>query len=69
VCIAFTIAALNDLKVKLEDIMNAYLMAPVVKRIWTVLRPEFEIDKGKRGIIVRVLYELKSAGNFFAITL
>lgn len=63
--IALTLAALNDLEVKTADIENAYLTAPVSEQIWTVLGPEFGSDAGKRAIIVRALYGLKSAGASF----
>jgi hypothetical protein len=60
--IALTIAALNALEVKIGDVENAYITAPVSEKIWTVLGPEFGPDAGKRAIIVRSLYGLKSAG-------
>ena len=63
--IALTIAALNDLQVKMADIQNAYLTAPVSEKIWTTLGPEFGQDVGKKAIIVRALYGLKSAGASF----
>ena len=63
--IALTIAALNDLEVKTADIENAYLTAPVGEKIWCRLGPEFGLDAGKRAIIVRALYGLKSAGASF----
>ena len=63
--IALTLAALNDLEVKTVDIENAYLNAPVSEKIWIVLGPEFGSDDGKRVIIVRALYGLKSAGASF----
>ena len=65
VCIALTLAALNDLEVKTADIENAYLTAPVTKKIWCILGPEFGDDAGKTAIIVRSLYGLKSAGAAF----
>ena len=37
VCIALTIAALNDLQIKAGDVMNAYVTAPCSKKIWTFL--------------------------------
>ena len=58
-------AALNDLEVKTADIKNAYLTAPVTEKIWTVLGPEFGPDCGKKAIVVRALYGLKSAGAAF----
>jgi hypothetical protein len=55
--IALLMAALNDLNVKVGDVLNAYINAPITKRVWTVLGPEFFID----AVIVRALYGLKSA--------
>ena len=63
--IALTLAALNDLDVKTADIENAYLTAPVSEKIWCYLGPEFGDDKGKKAIIVRSLYGLKSSGASF----
>jgi hypothetical protein len=63
--IALTLAALNDLDVKMADIENAYLTAPITEKVWTVLGPEFGYDAGKRALIVRALYGLKSAGAAF----
>jgi hypothetical protein len=63
--IAFTLAALNDLNVKMADIENAYLTAPITEKIWTGLGPEFGNDAGKWALIVRALYGLKSAGAAF----
>ena len=65
VCIAFTLAALNNLEVKACNIQNAYLTAPVIDKICTVLGPEFAEDSGKMAIIARSLYGLKSAGAAF----
>jgi hypothetical protein len=63
--IALTLAALNDLEVKTADIENAYLTAPVGEKIWCRLGPEFGSDAGKKAVIVRALYGLKSAGASF----
>jgi hypothetical protein len=63
--IALTLAALNDLEVKMADIENAYLTAPVLEKIWCVLGPEFGANAGKQAIIVRSLYGLKSSGASF----
>jgi hypothetical protein len=64
-CIAHLMAALNDLNVKVGDVLNAYITAPITKKIWTVLGPEFGIDAGKSAIIVRALNGLKSASAAF----
>ena len=58
-------ASLNALQVMSSDIENAYLTAPAAEKIWTILGPEFGEDAGKRVIIVRSLYGLKSAGAAF----
>jgi hypothetical protein len=63
--IALNLAALNDLDVKMADIENTYLTAPITEKVWTVLGPEFGDDAGKRALIVRTLYGLKSAGAAF----
>jgi hypothetical protein len=63
--IALTLAALNDLDVMMGDIENAYLAAPLTEKFWTVLGPEFGDDAGKRALVVRALYGLKSVGAAF----
>ncbi len=63
--LALTFASLNDLEVKLGNVLNAYITAPVKKKVWTILGPEFGLDSGKSAIIVRALYGLKSAGAAF----
>ena len=63
--IALTVAALNGLEVKAGDVMNAYVTAPVKEKIWTTLGPEHGPDAGKKAIIVRALYGLKSSGAAF----
>ncbi len=65
VCIALLMAALNDLNVKVGDVLNAYITAPFTEKVWTVLGPEFGTDAGKSAIIVCALYGLKSAGAAF----
>ena len=64
--VALTMAALNDLEVKASDVQNAFLTAPCEEKIWTTLGPEFGLDYGKKAIIVRALYGLKSAGGSFS---
>jgi hypothetical protein len=53
------------MSVKMADIENAYLTAPITEKVWTVLDPEFGDDTGKRTLIVRALYGMKSAGAAF----
>jgi hypothetical protein len=63
--VTLTLATLNDLDVKMADIDNSNLTAPITEKFWTVLGPEFGDDAGKRALIVRALYGLKSAGADF----
>ncbi len=41
---ALLMAALNDLDVNVGDALNAYITAPITKKVWLVLGPEFRID-------------------------
>ena len=50
--IALTLASLNKLEVKAGDVKNTYITAPITKKLWTVLGPEFGADVGKYSIIV-----------------
>jgi preprotein translocase subunit Sss1 len=64
--LAFLIAALNDLTILSADIQNAYLTSPCQEKIYTVLGPEFGPHRqGKKALVVRALYGLKSAGAAF----
>ena len=67
--ISLTIAALNNLQVKADDVMNAYVTAPCSENIWTVLGKDFGADQGKKAIIVRALYGLKSSCAAFHVHL
>jgi hypothetical protein len=48
--IAFTLAALNDVDVKMAYIENSYLTDPLIEKVWTVLGPEFGDDAGKGAL-------------------
>jgi hypothetical protein len=63
--VALTLAALNYLDVKMADIENAYLTAPIAEKVWTVLGTEFGDDAVNCALIVRALYGLKSYGAAF----
>jgi hypothetical protein len=63
--IALLMAALNDLEVKVGDVLNAFITTPITEKVWTVLGAEFGSDASKSAIIVRALYGLKSAGAAF----
>ncbi|KAI2506427.1 Reverse transcriptase (RNA-dependent DNA polymerase) [Fragilaria crotonensis] len=62
----FLLAALNDLDVLSCDIQNAYLAAPNKEKVWTKftdqLGPEYN---GKKAIIAKALYGLRSSGRSF----
>ncbi len=45
--LALTFASLNDLDVKVGDVLNAYITAPVKEKVWTILGPKFGLDSGK----------------------
>ena len=61
--IAFLVAALNDLDMKMFDIGNAYLNAPTSEKLYTYAGLEFgQEDVGKLLVITRALYGLKSSG-------
>ena len=65
-CIAFNIAALNDLENFAADIQNAYLNATFSEKIVFTFGPEFGSDqKGKTKVVVRDLYGLRSSGSAF----
>jgi hypothetical protein len=65
VCLALTIASLNDLQVKVRDVLNAYITAPVKEKVWTILGPEFGHAAGISALIVHALYRLICAGAAF----
>ena len=54
--IVLTIAGLNNMEVQTADIKNTYLTAPVGKKTWCKLGPEFGSDAGKQAIVVRALW-------------
>jgi len=62
VCIAFLVAALNNLDIFVAGIGNAYLNAPCCEKIWTQAGKEFGSDEGCIMIITKVLYGLKTSG-------
>jgi hypothetical protein len=64
--ITLTTAALKDLDLLATNLQNAYLNAPITEKIWTILGAEFGYDlKGRKAIIVRAIYGLKSTGATF----
>jgi hypothetical protein len=63
--LALTFVSLNDLEVKVGNVLNTYITAPVKEKVWTILGPKFGHDSGKSAVIVHALYGLKSAGAAF----
>ncbi len=63
--LALTFPSLNDLEVKVGDVLKAYITAPAKEKVWTILGHKFGHDSGRSAIIVRALYGLKSAGAAF----
>ena len=62
---ALVLAVLKSLEVKCGDVMNSCITAPITEKVWTILGPEFGADQGKKAIIVRELYGIKSSGAAF----
>ena len=64
--IAFTYTTLNGLDILTADIHNAYLTAPTTESFYIVCGPEFRSENiGKKAIVERALYGMKSAGRDF----
>ena len=59
------IAELNDLQVKVADIMNAYVTDPVQEKTWTVIGPEFDEDQGNKALLFISFYGLKISEDLF----
>ena len=60
VCIAFTMASLNDLNVIMSDVGNAYLNAKTSEKVYGIAGIEFgDNDVGIICVIVHALYGLK----------
>lgn len=60
--ILFTIAALNNLDVKMCDIGNAYLNATTREKVYFTAGSEWSDQQGETVVIVRALYGLKTSG-------
>lgn len=63
--IAFLLAGLNNLDICAADIQNAFLESPCSEKFYTTLGREFGSDQGKKALVVRALYGLKSAAASF----
>ena len=60
--IIFTLVSLNSEYIRAADIGHAYLNAKCREKIWTVVKNDFGIEKGKFVLVVRAQYSLKSYG-------
>jgi len=60
--LTFVAALLMRLKVCAADISSAYIQAFTQEKVFVVAGPEFGKLQGKRMIIIKALYGLKSAG-------
>jgi hypothetical protein len=51
ICLALLMATLNDLKVKVGDVLDACIIAAIIEKVWTVLGPEFGNNASKYTMI------------------
>ena len=51
VCLALTLPALYDLEVKSGNVLNAYVTAPITKKVWIVLGSEWGRQAGKKPLL------------------
>ena len=56
------LAALNGLEILGADAQNAYINSPPREHYWIWCGPEFGHHEGKKALIVRALYGMKSSG-------
>jgi hypothetical protein len=63
--VAMLIAQMNNLSVCAADVGNAFLYATNHEPVYVVAGPEFGNDEGKRMIIDKALYGLRSASARF----
>jgi len=63
--LCFMLAALNEIDILMGDIGNAYLNVPNKERVHVICGPELfgPVNQGKKAVIIRALYGLKTAGN------
>ena len=55
----------QHLKIKLGEILNAFVQAPEKEKMWTTSGPEFSKGASDIAMLVRAFYSLKSAGAAF----
>ena len=63
--LAFTLAAMNNLQVCAADVGNAFLYGKTKEKVYIVAGPEFGEHAGKRMIIEKGLYGLKTSAARF----
>jgi hypothetical protein len=61
----FVVAAMNDLKVCAADVGNAFLYGITREKVYVIAGPEFGHLEGRKLIIYKGLYGLKSSGARF----
>ncbi|KAL7476000.1 hypothetical protein ACHAW6_001889 [Cyclotella cf. meneghiniana] len=67
--IALLTTALNNIDKWAANVLNGYITMPCHEKIWTTLGREFGEDCGRKAVIVRALYGLKSSGAAFRVHL
>jgi hypothetical protein len=60
--ITFLIDTINGYDVIAANVQNAYVQATSLYKYYAIAGDEFGEDKGKKALIVRALYGLKSSG-------
>ena len=63
--IALVAAAMMDLQVIAGDISSAYIQAETCEKVYTIAGPEFGLLQGRKLIIYKALYGLKSSGGMW----
>ena len=64
--IALSYAVLLGLNIWAADIMNAFVQAPTTEKYYVECGPEFGYEKkGRKAIVKRALYGMKSSGRDF----
>ena len=63
--LAFLVAVLNNLKIFIGSMHNAYLNAPTTEIVYIVCGSEFGYNMDRPALIVKALYALKSSSARF----
>ena len=57
---ALIIAALNGLEVKVTNVMNSFVQAPLTEKVWTIPEHKFHKDVERIAVILKTIYGLES---------